>query len=221
MCPRYYWPKARRELEHAEGIEPISLQQLLDDGIIQAFPGHGSPSAEYKGVENGVHYIRVSDVVNWELYRNPTSKVPRHIYERIKGSNGVSLVPRDILFVRRGSYRIGTVAMASPFDSELLLTREFVVLRVVRPDNAYGIDSYYLLYLLSHHYTQGQIAQKTFIDTTLPNIGDRWKELFLPVSSEAAKRREASEQVESVINSKWQILTDLDNLRKQLGAIKT
>ena len=166
-----YW------IEHAEGITPIPLQRLLDEGIVEWYPGHGSPPSEYKGV-GPIPYIRVSDVVNWELYRNPTTGVPRHVYERIKGRKGVSLQEGDIVFVRRGSYRIGTVAMASPFDGEVLLTREFVVLRVVQPINDYGIDQHYLIYLLSHQFTQDQIEQKVFIDTTLPNISERWKELY-------------------------------------------
>ena len=123
--------------DRKRAISPVSLQRLLDEGIIQWSPGHGSRPSEYKG-RGEIPYIRVSDIVNWELYRNPTSGVPRHIYEKVKGKRGISLEPRDIVFVRRGSYRIGTVAMASPHDKEVLLTREFVVLRVVKPDNDYG-----------------------------------------------------------------------------------
>ena len=219
--PRYYWPRANKDLEHADGITPLPLQQLLDEGIVQAFTGHGSPGAEYKGVEDGIPYIRVSDIVNWELYRNPTAGVPRHVYESVKGKNGVTLAPRDIIFVRRGSYRIGTVAMASPFDSEVLLTRELVILRVSKADNEYGIDPYYLLYLLSHDYTQKQLYQKTMIDTTLPNIGSRWKELLLPIFDDRSQRREVASQVKSVIDAKWQALTDLANLKKRLGKFIT
>ena len=218
--PRYYWPKARKTFEHDHVVMPVSIRQLLDEGIIEAFQGHGSPKSEYKG-RGEIPYIRVSDIVNWELYRNPTSGLPNHEYHRIKGPNGVTLRPQDIVFVRRGSYRIGTVAMASHFDSEVLLTRELVVLRVVKPANQYGINPYYLLLLLSHRYTQEQISQKVFIDTTLPNIGDRWQELLLPIHADPSTRRLLINRVRTAINAKWQALDDLAEIRREFGHVTT
>lgn len=91
------------------------------------------------------------------------------------------LKEKDILFVRRGSYRIGSVAMVSPFDLECVLTREILVIRIAKPENKYGVTPYYLLYALSHKYTFSQIKSKVFLDTTLPNIADRWKELKIPI----------------------------------------
>ena len=168
-----------------------------------------------------IPYIRVSDIVNWELYRNPITGVPRHIYEKTKGRNGVNLQAQDVVFVRRGSYRIGTVAMASPHDKEVLLTRELVVMRVVRPDNKYGIDAYYLLYLLSHHTTQHQIAQKVFIDTTLPNIAERWQELLLPVQDSADERARITRRIKDAIDAKWRALEAVSELRKEYGGLTT
>ena len=218
--PRYYWRRPVEEIEDAPGITPIPIQQLLDEGIMRTWPGHGSPASAYKGMGD-IPYIRVSDIVNWELYRNPTSAVPRHIYEAKKGGSGVTLKPRDIVFVRRGSYRIGTVAMASRYDSEVLLTRELVVMRIIQPNNDYGIDPYYLLYLLSHQYTQRQISQKVFIDTTLPNIGGRWKELLLPVQTNAADRARISKRIGEAVNAKWKALDAVSDLREEFGGLIT
>ena len=39
--------------------------------------------------------------------------IPYDVYKSVKGPNGVNLQKEDILFVRRGSYRIGSVAMIS------------------------------------------------------------------------------------------------------------
>lgn len=216
--PRYYW---RRTLSAApSAATPVSIQQLLDEGVIREFHGHGSPPAKYKGMGD-IPYIRVADIVNWEMYRNPTTGVPRHVYERVKGRAGLTLEPRDVVFVRRGSYRIGTVAMASPYDTEVLLTRELVVLRVAEPDNAYDLDAYYLLYLLSHQYTQEQMKQKIFIDTTLPDIASRWKELLLPVADDPASRISIRSRVKAAIDAKWDALDDLNALRLDFGDITT
>ncbi len=203
-----------------EGVEPLLVQKLLDEGIVEAYKGHGSPEAAYKG-QGEIPYIRVSDIVNWELYRNPTSYVPRHVFDRIRGKGGVKLQEEDVVFVRRGSYRIGTLAMASSYDEEFLLTGELVVLRVVQPFNTYGVDPYYLIYLLSHAYTQEQINQKVFIETTLPNIGDRWRELELPLAVDPAVRQSVSKRVRGVIQSKWEALASLDDLRTEFGDITT
>lgn len=219
FVPRYYYPRFHKVLQRTGDFAPVTIQQLLDESIIVTFPGHGSPEAKYKGIGD-IPYIRVSDIVNWELYRNPTATVPRHVFEHIRG-NGVRLTQGDVLFVRRGSYRIGSVAMASPFDSDVLLTREFVVFRVAKPDNPYGIDPYYLIYLLSHEYTQKQLSHKVFMDTTLPNIGDRWKELELPLAADPDVRLEVSRQVRGAILEKWQAVTTLNELRTRFGEITT
>ena len=111
--------------------------------------------------------------------------------------------------------------MASPHDEEVLLTREFVVLRVVKPDNDYGIDPYYLLYLLSHHTTQRQLTQKIFIDTTLPNIADRWRELLLPVQTQPEERVHVTAKIRGAVDAKWRALATVHELREQYGDITT
>ena len=217
--PRYYWPKFSDSRQKPDGVTSVALQQLLSENIIEAYPGHGSPPSEYKG-HGPIPYIRVSDIVNWELYRNPTASVPEHVYKKVRGG-GVKLEQRDIIFVRRGSYRIGSVAMASPYDSDVLLTRELVVLRLVEPENRYGIDPYYLLYLLSHRWTQEQINHKVLMDTTMPNIGDRWQELELPILDSPEMRTGISARVKAAIDAKWSALTGLDSLRTEYGELTT
>ena len=77
--------------------------------------------------------------------------------------------------MRRGSYRIGTVAMASPRDERVLLTTELLTLRVTNTTNKYGLTPFYLLGLLSSQLVQDQIDNYVFVDTTLPTIYERWK----------------------------------------------
>jgi len=222
LVPRYYWPKYEKELkERAKnvGVEFIRIEQLIADGILETYSGHGSPPSKYKG-RGDIPYIRVADIVNWELYKNPTSMIPRHVYESMKG-NGVDLEAADILFVRRGSYRIGSVAMVSPFETEVLLTREFVVMRVVDRKNKYGIDPYYLMYLLSHELTQEQIEQKVFLETTLPNIADRWRELLLPVHRDENLRRDVGKRIKEAFDAKWKAQERIVDLRKEYGQLTT
>ena len=120
----------------------------------------------------------------------------------------------------KGGDRIGSVAMVSPLDTEALYTREILVLRV-NPDNKYGITPYYLLYLLSHKLTQIQAVNKILIETTLPNIADRWKELELPIDKDKEKINTISQRIENVINNKWKAADEIKKLCNELGNLTT
>ena len=196
--PRYYWQKRDEEYQleaKNNNYDLVLIEDLIKDGTITWFDGHGSPKSENKG--NGdVPYIRVKDIVNWEAYKDPTAKIPLEVYksfsERVKVvedefGNKTDVVTKikelkacDILYVKRGSYRIGSVAMISPFDREVLLTKEINVLRV-KPNNEHGLTAYYLLYALSHNIVKIQTDSKVLIETTLPNIADRWRQIYIPI----------------------------------------
>lgn len=222
LVPRYYWENKIVEIEkiaESKGLHLVPLQKLIDEGIVEFFDGHGSPPAEFKG-KGEVPYIRVKDIVNWEIYKDPTSMITTEIYQKIKGVKK-DLHAKDIAYVRRGSYRIGSVAMVSPFDTDALYTREILILRVVNEDNPYGINPYYLLYLLSHQLTQMQATNKIFIDTTLPNIADRWKELLLPIDDNIESIQHITTKIKGVMESKWKAIEQIHQIREELGNITT
>lgn len=220
--PRYYWANKIaeiKEIAEKQNCELISIQQLIDEKIVRAFDGHGSPPAEYKGMGE-IPYIRVKDIVNWEIYKDPTAKIPESIYLSKKGSNK-TLKNKDIFYVRRGSYRIGSVAMASTFDLDVLLTREILVLRVIDQNNKYKITPYYLLYLLSHSLVAIQAKNKVLIETTLPNIADRWKELQLPIAKDIEERIKISDEIESIITNKIEANKKIKEIENRFGLLTT
>ena len=183
LVPRYYWNKNEQDIRsyaRKNDIELLPIKSLLDKNIIEIYKGHGSPHNEYKGLGE-VPYVRAGDIGNWALYKNPVSSVPLHIYNKVKGKNGVDLKYKDIVFVKEGSYRIGDVALVLPTDTHILLNSHCFIMRIIKESNEYNIDALYLLYLISHPITKKQLYNKVFIDTTLPNIGTRWEELLLPL----------------------------------------
>jgi len=219
--PRYYWQAKDQEIiQEAElqGYDLVSIQKLINEKIIKTFDGHGSPPSEYKGTGN-IAYVRVKDIVNWELYKDPTSKIPEDLARQMRGSK--NLAEKDIVYVRRGSYRIGSVAMVSPYDINSILTREILVLRVIKHDNQYGINPYYLLYLLSHRLVSEQTKNKILIETTLPNIADRWKELKLPIKRNEGERKAISERIRNVIENKWEAIEKIEKLKEEFGDLTT
>jgi type I restriction enzyme M protein len=222
FVPRYYWESKVEEIDklaNKDNLTLISIKDLIAEKIVVFFDGHGSPPAEYKGMGE-YPYIRVKDIVNWEIYKNPTAKIPENIYKKIKG-NKKNLKAKDIVYVRRGSYRIGSVAMVSPYDVDVLLTREILVLRVINENNKYNLTPYYLLYLLSHKLTSMQASNKILIETTLPNIADRWKELKLPISKNVTERKRISGKIKNVIDRKWEAIEGIYKLKEELGDLTT
>lgn len=222
LVPRYYWNSKMQEIEEDaknENIELISLRQLIDEGIIKNFDGNGSPKSDFKGTGE-IPYIRVKDIVNWQIYKDPTALIPESEYNRLYKEEK-ELKPKDILYVRRGSYRIGSVAMASPYDIKAILTREILVLRIIDKENKYGLTPEYLLYALSHKLTNEQSKNKIFIDTTLPNIADRWKEIKIPIYKDKEKLNLINNKLKEVISNQWNSLKEIDDMKKNFDVYNT
>lgn len=221
FVPRYFWQNKMhyiREQAKKDNQTLVPISELIKDKVITFFDGHGSPEAEFKG-KGEIPYVRVKDIVNWEVYKDPTSRIPVETYLNKRGEKK-DVKKYDILYVRRGSYRIGSVAMVSPYDVEALYTREILILRV-NEDNDYGITPFYLLYLLSHKLTQMQAENKILIETTLPNIADRWKELELPIDNDKEKIKQISTRIEKVIENKWKAAEEITMLCKEHGNLTT
>lgn len=222
FVPRYYWQTkldAIKKQANELNLELIPVAQLIKEGIITNFDGHGSPPSENKGMGE-TPYIRVKDIVNWDVYKDPTAKVPEELFSKmVKDSK--KLQEFDIVYVRRGSYRIGSVAFITSFDLNVILTREILVIRVAKLENRYGINPFYLIFLLSHRLTQEQTKNKVLIETTLPNISNRWKELLLPVHKNKEEREKISNFVKSIFENKKSALEKIEALKKQFGNFTT
>jgi type I restriction enzyme M protein len=222
LVPRYFWNSREKEIEQIakeQNCSLIAVSDLIKNKIITHFDGHGSPAADNKGMGD-VPYIRVKDIVNWDVYKDPTALIPQHIFEKMRNENK-KLCEKDLLFVRRGSYRIGSVALVSPYDTEVLLTREILVMRVLKEVNKYNLTSYYLIYLFSHYLVQMQMYNKILMETTLPNIANRWAELRLPIHNDRAIREQISEKIKSVFDKKWDAQKTILEIKQELGNLTT
>jgi type I restriction enzyme M protein len=156
----------------------------------------------------------VKDIINWEIYRDPTAMIPRTEYERL--AKKYPLEFEDVVYVARGSYRIGDVAIVGPDDENVALTREIQILRVVKNNKA-GLSPYYLLYLLSSEAVAQQTKARVFLDTTLPNIAERYLDIKLPWAKSEASRAEVATRVEAALRDKW---TAMSNIRLLLAEIR-
>ncbi len=219
LIPRFYRGEVQNSIEAnamEDGYKLLPIKELIDAGVIQYFNGHGSPKAESKSMGN-IPYIRVKDIVNWQTYVDVTALIPEEVYNEIYKPDK-ELRPKDILYVSRGSYRIGSVAMISPFDGKMLLTREIIVIRLAE-DNKYGITPEYLLYALSHKYVQEQTKNKVFYEPCLPSISDRWKELSIPIPMDKTKFEDVKKLLREIIyEQQWKYKESIQRLKKEYGA---
>lgn len=155
-----------------------TIGDLIEKNVVTFFDGHGSPKGYLKGLGTNP-YIRVKDIVNLEIAHNRLDDIPDEEYNRLFSSKK-ALKECDIAFVRRGSYRIGDVGILYQKDLHSILTREILVLRV--KENELGITPFNLLGLLNGEQVRKQFKNLILMDTTLPTIGDRWKNIIIDIS---------------------------------------
>lgn len=111
--------------------------------------------------------------------------------------------------------------MVSPYDIDVILTREILVLRLIDTNNKYGITPEYLLYAFSHELVQEQSENKIFIDTTLPNIADRWKELLIPIYNNQKEFEKIKSKAERIVKNQWEALREIADFRENYNIHNT
>jgi type I restriction enzyme M protein len=129
--------------------------------------------------------VRVKDIVNLEVAHNRLDDIPESEYKRLWVPTK-ALRPKDIVFVRRGSYRIGDVGILYKKDMNSVLTREILVIRV-KENNPHNLTPFALLGFLNSKSVREQINNKVLMDTTLPNIAERWQDLRVDIDNEKLK----------------------------------
>jgi type I restriction enzyme M protein len=129
------------------------------------------------------------------LKADPKHGVSREIYERLKNKQDVQ--SGDILMVKDGTYLIGTCAIVSEADKEILFQSHLYKIRV--NSNPYDINPYLLLALLSSTVVQKQIRSKQFTQDIIDSLGERIKELILPVTKSKKTRDRISGLVKQAV----------------------
>lgn len=211
--PRYYRGKYNtlsNSIYCHYDYELVSIKELIDSKEILAFNGIGSAKGELKSREGGAYYLRTSDIVNYELYRNPTTFIPIEEFKaNITDKNKFKLLKEgDLLMVRRGGKRIGDVAMVSPYDAteKILYASELLNIRVI---NCTRINPYLLMYLFSGKFVKAQIRYSIFFDTHFLNLGNRYLELQLLLPRKEETRNSLTSQIKDSILKRWGSLKQL------------
>ncbi len=198
FIPEYYNPELKAELarlEQSGKYRLVTVGELAQTGVIEIRRGNEIGSQFYG--TGDVPFVRTTDIVNWEIKMDPVKAVARQVYEQYRRQQDVR--EQDILFVNDGTFLIGRTAMITRLDTQIVIQSHLKKIRVLKPA---ALDPFYLFYLLNSNIVQRQIAVKTFTQATLSTIGNRLREIVLPITNDLPQMERISRQVQTIIEQK-------------------
>ena len=173
----------------------VTIGQLIEEGVLQVTTGNEVGKLAYG--TGTIPFVRTSDISNWEIKSDPKHLVSEEIYQSL--ANKQDIREGDILMVKDGSYLIGTCAMITQYDTKIVYQSHLYKIRV-SDKNKYNLDKYYLLAVLSSEYLKQQITANTFSQDIINSLGDRLKDLVIPISHDTKKIETIAKMVKKSIN---------------------
>jgi len=195
LAPRYYDPNVFKDLEGLKKTHNlVKIGDLIEDGTLRFSTGDEVGKLAYG--TGDIPFVRTSDISTWEIKVDPKHGVNEDLYNAIKAKQDVRA--GDLLMVRDGTYLIGTTAMVTEYDEKIVYQSHILKIRV-NPDNQHDINPHLLLATLSSDFVQKQIKTKCFTQDIIDSLGDRYKDLIIPISKDATRREYISKIVEKAI----------------------
>ena len=194
LCPRYYDPQFAHELDLlADDYEMVNFGDLLRDGVVSMSIGDEVGKLAYG--TGAIPFVRTSDLSNWEIKADPKHGLSRELYERLKHKQDVRV--GDLLMVKDGTYLIGTCAIVTEADLEMVYQSHIYKIRVEKMSDS--MNPYLLLALLSCKSVQKQIKSKQFTQDIIDSLGQRIRELVLPVPRHVPLIHSITSEVEEAV----------------------
>jgi type I restriction enzyme M protein len=193
LAPKYHNPEPKRLTARlASSHELLPVQSLLSTGQLSITTGHEIGKLVYATGE--IPFVRTSDLSNWEIKVDPKHCVSEEVYRAYAEKQDVR--EGDLLMVRDGTYLIGTAAYVTAHDERIVYQSHLYKLRLLADDR---LDAFLFLAIISSRPVRAQIKSLAFTQDIINSLGDRIRELVLPVPRSRARRNEISGTVKSVI----------------------
>jgi hypothetical protein len=181
--PKYYNPEFVERQAALSGTHTChTIGALVEAGLLSAETGHEVGKAAYG--TGDIPFVRTSDISNWEIKSVPKQGVSQEIYKAYAKEQDVQA--GDILFVRDGTYLIGTNCFITDIDKDILYQSHVLKIRVNDRD---ALDSHLLFLALNNPWVQRQIRSLQFTADIIDTIGQRFFELVLPIPKDIEMRR--------------------------------
>ena len=196
LTPRAYDPQIP-ELLHALEATHLLLRfgDLVREGFLSVSTGDEVGKLAYG--TGDIPFVRTSDLSNWEIKIDPKHGVSRSIYESVRVKQDIQ--PGDVLMVRDGTYLVGTCAIVTKYDTEIVLQSHIYKIRVHTNEL---VDSCLLLAVLSSPIVQRQIKSHAQTQDIINSLGNRINDLILPIPRVESTRHEISQLVQRIVRDR-------------------
>lgn len=184
------------------GCSPVSPGALVDAGWIRVKAGHGSPSQDMRS--GTVPYIKVSDIRGGTINPNSTNMVSEVVARKFWKAESSGMNPWDVVTPARASKNIGEPAVILPGQERAVFTKEVLVLSAT--DEA-PFDNFYIAWSLMLDHVHAQWDRVVFMQTNREDLGDRWKEVLVPVPGDRGLADDLSKSVRSYYKSLAELKT--------------
>ncbi len=213
FIPKYYDPEVSDELSAlSESHELVSVQSLISGKHLELSTGDEIGKMAYG--TGKIPFVRTSDISNSEIKIDPKQGVSEAIYQQYAAKHDVKA--GDILFVRDGTYLIGTACMVSAYDGPMLYQSHILKLRLLEHPT---LTSALLLAILSSPSVRRQIKSKQFTADIIDSIGHRFNEIVLPVPKDEAVRIKISREVQDIVNERGRMRERLREIGLEVAGI--
>lgn len=217
LVPRFWWREETNAALYAwtrqHPSELVTLGSLEERGILRTFTGHGSPPGHSRKTGD-VPYVKVTDLKNWRVNENPTNFISRSIAARLR-RRGPEPQYGDLVTPSRASSNIGQFSLVLPWQTHVVFTKEVLILRVEKSDE--GIDPFLMLALLSLKVVQDQYANLVLMQTNRDDLGDRWREVLIPMPRTREERESVARPVRDYFEGIVQAREAYDRLLRAIG----
>lgn len=198
LAPRYYNPlfgNDTTELEKSRQL--VSVEQLIKEGVLSVSTGDEVGKMAYG--TGSIPFVRTSDISDWTIKADAKQSISEDYYQKLKETQDVQ--PGDILMVKDGSYLIGSVALVTEETGPIVYQSHILKFRV--KDNEYGLTPEYLLVLFTSDFVKNQIRAKTLTLDIIDSLGDRYRNVFLPIHKNKSDLKKLSEMVKQSIDASY------------------
>lgn len=196
LAPRYYNPENLNLLDNLKNTHHMfKIGDLVSRNILEIKTGDEIGKLSYGTGE--IPFIRTSDISNWEIKSDPKHLVSEDTYRNYSEKQDVR--EGDILMVRDGTYLIGTSAMVTSYDTKILYQSHLLKIRV-KPNSYF--DNYLFLAALSSNPVRKQIKSFSFTIDIIDSLGDRIKDVIIPIPKNKKINKKISETVKKSINDR-------------------
>jgi type I restriction enzyme M protein len=197
LCPRYYDPQVRSEIEKLKSSHDlVTVGELVKKGILSITTGDELGKLAYG--TGDIPFIRTSDISGWEIKVDHKHGVSRRLYEQLRVKQDVR--PRDLLMVKDGTYLVGTCAIISELDTQIVFQSHIYKIRV--ETNEIGLDPWLLLAILSSPVVLRQVRAKQFTMDIIDSLGERINELVLPIPKSKKQAAHVSKLVQTSVSKR-------------------